>query len=323
MSELPAITVAVNSFPDVDRVLAHYEGRAAVRFADISTPAAVAEATEGAAGLVVATQPLTEDILEAVSPTVRAIGRAGVGLDSIDLTTAERLGIAVVNQPAYGATEVASQAVAMMLALQRKLTVSDRFVRGGWQGGFDLRPMPPLDEINLGLLGCGRIGAETARLAAPFVNEVLVFDPYATTLPPGVRRASTLEELLGNVHLLSIHSPLTEATRGLLGFDQLSLLPAGSVVINVARGGIVDEDALAALLESGHLGGAGLDVFAHEPLPSSAALLKAPNTLLSPHVAAFSDRSSWRLASWTIDDVLGWLENGRIQYGAVAVAGRR
>lgn len=116
---------------------------------------------------------------------------------------------------------------------------------------------------------------------------------------------------------------LSAQTRGLLGARELALLPDGAVVVNVARGGILDENALAGELNSGRLGGAGLDVFAQEPLPGDSPLLSTPNTILSPHVAGYSERSSWRLASWTIEDVLGYLASSSIEHGKVIVAGTR
>jgi D-3-phosphoglycerate dehydrogenase len=316
MTDRPLLVIATGTFPDPDAVVEHYRDRCELRVADLTD-------ADGAAAVVVATHRLDAAALRGLAPSVRAIGRTGVGLDSIDLDSCAELGITVVNQPGYGATEVATQAVAMLLALQRKLPYSDAYVRGGWQGPFALAPLAPLDELTLGLVGCGRIGAETARLAAPLVREVIAYDPHADRLPPGVRRVEELDALLERSALVSVHSPLTEATRGLLGAAELGRLPSGAVVVNVARGGIVDEEALAALLVSGHLGGAGLDVFAAEPLPAGSPLLTAPNTLFSPHVAAYSERSMWRLASWTVEDLLGWLEGGGIEHGNLAVRGSR
>ena len=322
-SIIPLVVIAAGTFPDPDRVVEHYRGRCHIRFADLTDPRLAGAATEGCQIVVVATQSMRAEILRAFAPTVKAIGRTGVGLDTIDLDCCAELGLSVINQPAYGATEVAVQALSMMLGLQRKLALSDGFVRGGWTGGLALAPMPPMDQLTLGLLGCGRIGAETARLAHPFVSRVLAYDPYARDLPAGVERVHELDTLLGASDLISIHSPLTDSTRGLLGPKQLALLPAGAILINVARGGIVDEQALADALTEGHLGGAGLDVFDDEPLPSASPLLSAPNTVFSPHVAAYSDRSIWRLATWTIDDCLSWIRSGHPTFGNLAVNGSR
>jgi D-3-phosphoglycerate dehydrogenase len=318
-SSLPVVVIAENIFPAVDQLLAHFAGQAEFRFADLSTVESTSRGTKGADALVVATQQLDAARIEALSSTVRVIGRAGVGLDSIDLSAVAAHGVALVSQPTYGANEVASHAVAMMLALQRKLVMSDQFVRNGWSGDFALAPMKPLDEMTLGLVGCGRIGAETVRMARELVGRVVVHDPHATSLPPGVEEGWSLDDVLAASDILSLHLPLTDETRGLLGARELALLPQGAIVANVARGGILDEDALSDALRSGHIGGAGLDVFAEEPVSTSSPLLSAPNMLFSPHVAAFSDRSTWRLGAWTIGDVLSWLGDGTIENGRIVV----
>ncbi len=318
----PSIVAAANSLNDPERVLAHFGSSAAITWADLSTPEAVAVATKDADAVVVTIQSLTAAHLEAFAPSVRVIGRAGVGLDSIDLDAVRSLDLSLINQPAYGAVEVAGHAVGFVLALQRKLPLSDRYVRDGWSGPLALAPMKPLDETTVGLVGCGRIGAEAVRLLRPFVGEVLIYDPFATTLPPDTTRVDDLRELLPRVDILSLHAPLTAQTRGLLGRDELALLPKGAVVVNVARGGILDESALAELLVEGHLGGAGLDVFAQEPLPADSPLRTAPNTLLTPHTAAYSERAMWRLSSWTVGDVLSWLTTGAVVHGNLVVAGR-
>jgi D-3-phosphoglycerate dehydrogenase / 2-oxoglutarate reductase len=253
---------------------------------------------------------------------VRVVGRAGVGLDNIDLGAAREQRITVINQPAYGALEVATHAVGMIVVLQRKMLYGDRFVREGWRGPFRIAPVKPLDEVRVGLVGCGRIGTETARLLRPMVGEILVHDPYAAQLPAHTVCLDDLDELLSRSDVLSVHAPLTAATRGMLGRRQLELLPRGAVVVNVARGGMVDEHALSELLVTGHLAGAGLDVFEVEPLAPDAPILTAPNVLVTPHSAAYSERAMWRLASWTIGDVLNWLTTGNVVNGAVVADGR-
>ena len=147
----------------------------------------------------------------------------------------------------------------------------------------------------------------------------MVYDPAPVQLPAGVERVDTLPELLRRSDLVSLHLPLIPATRGLIGKDELSQLPPGAVVINVARGGIIDEDALAELLLSGHLAGAGLDVFETEPLSPTSPLLTAPNTLLTPHCASASERSAHRLSHWTIGDAVEYLASGTVTNGSMVV----
>ncbi|MCU1489056.1 MAG: D-isomer specific 2-hydroxyacid dehydrogenase NAD-binding protein [Acidimicrobiaceae bacterium] len=319
----PVVAVAETAFPDRSRLLEHFGDVAELRFVDLSTPDAVASATEGASAVIVALHPMRAEHIGAFSPDVRVIGRAGVGLDSIDLVAAEAAGVTVVNEPGYGSREVASHAVAMLLSLQRKLPQADAYVRAGWSGGLTLAPMKGVDELVVGLVGCGRIGSAAAEMLLGLVAEVLVYDPAAGALPAGVERVEDLKELLGRSDAISLHLPLGPDTEKMVDASFLGALRPGAILVNVSRGGLVDEDALVAALESGQVGGAGLDVFQKEPLPQSSPLLSAPNTLFTPHDASYSERSSWRLASWTIGDSLEYLSSGSVEHGNVVVRGTR
>jgi phosphoglycerate dehydrogenase-like enzyme len=322
-SRKPVVVVGARSLHHADAVAAHFEPEVSVRFEDLSTPASVAEATRDADVLVVASEPLDAPRLEALGRSVKVIARTGVGLDTVDLDHAASLGISVINQPAFGAVEVASHAIGMAIAVQRKFMVGDAFVRSGSHGSVTLAPVKPLDEVGAGVVGCGRIGAETARRLSGLVREVRAYDPFASEVPDGVLRAADLAELLPASDMLLLHVPLTPGTRGMIGRRELETLPAGAVVVNVARGGVLDEEALVDLLESGHLSGAGLDVFETEPLPLSSRLLSAPNVILTPHVAAYSERAAWRLGTWPIGDALSWLTERRVVHGALVIEGWR
>lgn len=313
----PIVAIADTAFADHDTVLRDFGDRAVLRWVDISTPAATRLSTQGADAVVVTLQRLSDKVIAAFDTSVRVIGRAGVGLDTIDLEAARARSVAVINQPAYGAQEVASHAVALMLATQRHLLAGDTFVRNGWQGAVQLGPIRPLDEAVVGVVGCGRIGRAFIDYILPMVGEVLVHDPLVNDVPAGVQHVGDLGALLVRSQVLSLHLPLSEQSRNLIGRRELLSLPRGAVVINVSRGGLVDEVALAELLHSGHLGGAGLDVFAQEPLPPGSPLLSTPNTVLTPHSASVSDRAARRLSHWTISDVLQYLTNGSITNGAL------
>jgi D-3-phosphoglycerate dehydrogenase / 2-oxoglutarate reductase len=315
----PVIAVADGAFADRAGIEKDFGDRAELRWADLSGPDAVRESTSGADALVVTLQRLPADIIMAFAPSVRAIGRAGVGLDTIDLRAAAGRGIAVFNQPAYGAPEVASHALALLLAVQRRLLTADAHVRGGWHGGADLGRIRALDDSTVGVLGAGRIGRAFIDRVRPLVHDVVAYDPQPVDLPPFAIRAADLDDLLKRSESLSLHLPLTQETRGLIGRRELLLLPPGAIVVNVSRGGIIDEDALAELLRSGHLGGAGLDVFDSEPLPADSPLLAAPNTVLTPHCASASERAAHRLSHWTIGDALEYLESGSVTHGAMVV----
>ena len=315
----PVIAVADTAFADHAGLEKDFNDHAELRWIDLSRPDTVRESTGDADAVVVTLQRLSDDVITAFAPSVRVIGRAGVGLDTIDLTTAEKRGIAVINQPAYAAAEVATHALALLLALERRLSPSDAFVRAGWRDPLDLGGVRALDDAPVGVVGGGRIGQAFVERVRPLVRQVVVYDPAPVSLPPGVERAVDLPDLLRRSDMLSLHLPLIPATKGLIGRDELRLLPAGAVVVNVARGGIIDEDALAELLHSGHLAGAGLDVFETEPLPATSPLLAAPNTLFSPHSASASGRSAQRLSHWTIGDAVEYLASGSVTHGSIVV----
>lgn len=319
----PIVAVARAAFSSRERLAQHFSEGAELRFCDLSTPALVEESTEGAVAVVVGLQPLRAEHISALSPSVRVIGRAGVGLDSIDLGAAEARGLTVVNQPAYGSREVASHAVAMLLSVQRKLSLADAYVRAGWTGSFAISPMKAVDELVVGLVGCGRIGSAVVEMLSCMVAEVLVYDPAPVRLPKEAERVAGLDELLERSDVVSLHVPLTAETDRMVDAGFLARLKRGALLVNVSRGGLVDEEALARALKEGELGGAALDVFQEEPLPATAYLLGAPNTLLSPHCAAYSDRSAWRLASWTVGDALTWVRTGTVEYGEIVVRGAR
>ena len=315
----PVIAVADTAFADHAGLEKDFNDQAELRWIDLSGPDTVRASTGDADAVVVTLQRLSDDVITAFAPSVRVIGRAGVGLDTIDLTTAEKRGIAVINQPAYAAAEVATHALALLLALERRLSPSDAFVRAGWRGPLDLGGVRALDDATVGVVGGGRIGQAFVERVRPLVRQVVVYDPAPVSLPPGVERAADLPDLLRRSDMLSLHLPLIPATKGLIGRDELRLLQAGAVVVNVARGGIIDEDALAELLHSGHLAGAGLDVFETEPLPATSPLLTAPNTLFSPHSASASGRSAQRLSHWTIGDAIEYLASGSVTHGSIVV----
>jgi D-3-phosphoglycerate dehydrogenase len=316
------IVVAEGAFADRLRLIEHF-GQAVLHFCDVSDPAALAGATAGASGVVVALQPLRAAHIEALAPSVRVIGRAGVGVDTIDLDAAQAAGVTVVNQPSYGTNEVASHAVALLLALQRRICGLDRFVRNGWSGSAVLAPMKPLDELVVGLVGCGRIGSATARMLSGLVGGILVFDPAGPPAPAGAETVPELAELLARADVVSLHLPLTAETRGLVDAAFLAAMRPGALFVNVSRGGLVDEAALVAALDSGRLGGAALDVFATEPLPPTSPLLEVANTVFSPHCASYSERSSWRLATWAIGDTISWARSSSIEHGSIVVRGAR
>ena len=183
--------------------------------------------------------------------------------------------------------------------------------------------MKPLDEMVVGLVGSGRIGRATAEMLSGLVGHILVYDPARPSVPVGVELVAELSDLLGRSDVVSLHLPLTPETTGMVNAGFLSAMAPGALLVNVSRGGLVNEADLVAALESGHVGGAALDVFQTEPLVPTSPLLKVRNTVFSPHCASFSDRSMWRLAHWTLDDTISWLRSSTVVHGNLAVRGYR
>ena len=221
----------------------------------------------------------------------RAIVRYGVGVDNIDLEAAAARGIYVANVPDYGSHEVAEHALALILATARRIAQRDRAVRAGAWGVGSREPIARLAGSTLGLVGFGRIAEALWRKTAGLGFEAtLVHDPVRTSFPDGVRPVD-LESLLAEADVISLHAPLTAATRHLIDADGLAHVRPGAVLVNTARGGLIDEAALLVALDEGRLRGAGLDVFEEEPLPADHPLRQRPQVVLTDHTGWYSDAS--------------------------------
>ncbi len=260
---------------------------------DCHTAEETAAALAGASVVFNNLAPIGAAALKALAPGAMLV-RYGVGVDNVDLAAAKAAGVTVCNIPDYGAEAVADHAVAMLLALLRRLPLFDTAVRDGSWGAKAL--VPSLDAFavtTVGLLGFGRIARAVAQRLSAFGFHLLACDPMvsaAEAAESGVDLV-TFEALLARSNALSLHLPLTPSTRNILNAETLASLPQGAVVVNVARGGLIDEAALAQALQSGQLAGAGIDVFEEEPIANDSPLLSAPNTLLSPHAAFYSNAS--------------------------------
>jgi D-3-phosphoglycerate dehydrogenase len=284
---------------------------------------ALAELTEAHA-LVVGLQRLGVEELECLPDSIRVIGRAGIGLDSIDLDAAARLGIAVVHQPSYATDEVADHATALVYALARNVVTGDTIARTEWPGWEHFTGMPSLRDATLGLIGLGRIGSAVAQRLAPAVGAVMAYDPAGGQAPPGVVMASSMDEVLRASDIVSLHAPLTSATTHMIDAQALGRMRPGALLVNVSRGGLIDEQAVADALHDGRLAGAALDVLSVEPPPADNPLLSSPRTILSPHVAWLSRSSSRRLRDWTLVDVSRVAHGHEPEHGRLAVpAGAR
>jgi C-terminal binding protein len=220
----------------------------------------------------------------------KVIVRAGVGYNNVDLPAAGLRGIAVCNVPDYGTEEVADHSIMLLLAVARFLIVQDQSMRAGTWDYLIGKPTPRLRGKTLGLVGCGRIGSATAIRAKAFGLDVVFYDP---NVPPGlekalgVRREFRLEPLLEQADFVSLHCYLDDRSRHLIDAQALARMKPGSILINTARGPVVDQEALIAALDSGHLLGAGIDVFELEPLDDDR-LRHHSRVVLTPHSAFYS-----------------------------------
>jgi D-3-phosphoglycerate dehydrogenase len=240
---------------------------------------------------------LTAEIL-AAAPRLVGIGRVGVGLDNIDVKTASDRGIVVVAPLEANAVSVAELALGLMLALARKIPLADRTTRAG---GWDRRGCTGVELAGktLAICGFGRIGRLVAVRARAFGMRLLVFDPFVKADAPALsetaaRLCAALEEALGEADFVSIHLPLTAETRHLFNASRFAAMKPGAFFINTSRGGVVDEAALIAALQSGRLGGAALDVRETEPPTARSALETLDNVILLPHVGAFTAEAQTR-----------------------------
>jgi D-3-phosphoglycerate dehydrogenase len=236
-------------------------------------------------------------------PKCKVISRYGVGVDSVDLRAATDLGIIVTNVPDYCMDEVADQTVSMLLALIRKTVFFDKQVKAGL---WDFRTGVPMHRIRgktLGLIGCGKIGLEVARRISGFGVRVIAFDPYIAKAPGGIE-LKDYDSVLKDSDFISIHCPLNQSTRHLVGDREFRKMEKRPIVINTSRGPIVDEEALIRALELDLISGVGLDVLEKEPPGSDHPLLSRNNVVLSPHISFYSVESISELKRRTAKNVV-------------------
>jgi D-3-phosphoglycerate dehydrogenase len=261
--------------------------------------------------LVRSATKVTAEVL-AAGKRLKVVGRAGIGVDNVDVEAATALGILVVNAPTANLVSATEQTWALLLAVARRIPEADSSTKaGGWD-----RKLTGVElyQKTLGVIGFGRIGQRVAARAKGFEMNVVAHDPHLDA--EAARRFEvevlSLDDLLRRSHVVTLHTPLTPQTRNLLDASRLSLLPAGALVINCGRGGVIDEEALLAALEAGAVGGAGLDVFAEEP-PKDRRLVNHSRVVASPHLGAQTREAQERTSTETAHMVLAALS------GSVAV----
>jgi len=277
-----------------------------VVYATSPDPDAVAKEIKGVDGVIVRTAQFTKEIIEQAD-RLKAISRHGVGVDNIDVEEASKRGIFVLNTPGVNDVSVAEHTVAMILALAKRLKDVDRAVR---EGNFNIREeysAIDLDGKILGIIGFGKIGSLVAKKCKTAFNmKILVYDPYVEKerLNEVEGEQVDLENLLRKSDFISIHTPLTQETIHLIGEKELKMMKPSSFILNMARGPIWDENALARALSEGWIRGAGTDVFEEEPPKEDNPLLRIDNILLSPHSAALTKECVIRMAVGSAQNII-------------------
>jgi phosphoglycerate dehydrogenase-like enzyme len=261
--------------------------------------------------------PVTDRVLAAL-PRIGLVSRYGAGFDTIDTEACRRHGVWVANSPDYGVGEVATHALAMTLALVRHLMIYDRDVKAGRWHYLSAGKIRRTSLMTVGILGLGRIGKRYAALARECFARVIACDPYVSDadFPPYVQRVS-LTKLFEQSDAVSLHVPLNDETRGMVDASLLARMPPGSVLINTARGGVVDVDALRAAIDEGRLDGAALDVLPTEPIAPQHPLAQHPRVLLTPHAAFYSSEAEVELRRKAALNIVQWAATGRPMYPVV------
>lgn len=273
------------------------------------------EALRQADGMIVRSGTrVTSELLEDPG-RLRAIVRAGVGVDNIDVAAATRRGIVVMNTPGGNTVSTAEHTWALILSLVRHVPAADASVRSGkWERQRFVGRQ--LAGKTLGIVGLGRIGKEVARRGLAFDMKVLAYDPFLTAdraAQLGIEAAPSLHAMLPQCDIITLHVPLTEQTRHLIGAEELAFMKPGAFLINCARGGLVDETALVQALQKGHLAGAAFDVFAEEPPPPDSPLLRMPNVVLTPHIGASTIEAQTSVAREAAQLLIDYLTRGVVQ----------
>jgi D-3-phosphoglycerate dehydrogenase len=307
----------IGGFPgfDLEAGIAKEKG---FEFACLNTKdeSALIKGAADADGLVVVYAQINEKIISSLNKC-KVIVRTGIGYNNIDVEAASRKGIMVANVPDYCAGEVADHAMALLLSLVRKVTFLSGQVKKEKWSFIDAKPIPRLSETTLGLYGCGNIAQGVARRAQAFDIAVCGFDPYlpdAVFARTGIRRVGSLDELYAQSDFLSLHAPLTPETQHIINQDALKKMKKTAVIVNTARGPLIDHDDLYQALKQGVIAGAALDVTEQEPPVFPLPLNELDNVLITPHTAYYSEASEPELRTKAVQEVIRTLTEGQPKF---------
>jgi D-3-phosphoglycerate dehydrogenase len=319
---MPPVLFTDHDFPDVElerRLFADADIELIV--AQCRTEEEVIAAARDCAALLIQYAPITERVVAAL-PGVGLVSRIGAGYDTIDTDACAKHGVWVGNSPDYGVGEVATHALALALAFVRNIVAYNRDVNAGTWHYESPGKLRRASNMTLGIVGLGRIGKRMAHIGRNVFARVIACDPYIIDgdFPAYVSRAS-LAEVFAQSDVVSLHVPLTHETRGMIGAEVLAAAKPGLILVNTARGAVVDVDAALAALDRGTLSGLGLDVLPVEPVPAGSRLLGHPRAILSPHSAFYSVEAEQELRRKAARNIVTFLRTGRPDY--VVVSGTR
>ncbi|MDF3319994.1 C-terminal binding protein [Rhodococcus sp. C3V] len=310
------VVVTDYEFPDLAPELSVFDGYD-VEFVTgpFASPDEVIAACKDADAVINQYMPIDAEFITQLS-NCRVICRYGIGVNTVDMPAATAAGIMVANVPDGSLDDVSDHAAALILALARGLGIYDRAMRSGKWNYQAAQPLHRLRGGTLGLVGFGNIPQRLAEKMRAFGMNTVAYDPYVNPERAAAAdiRLVDLDELMRISDVVSVHVPLTESTRGLIGAAELALMKSTAILVNTARGGIVEEDALVDALRRNAIAGAGLDVFAVEPLPTNHELTDLENTIMSPHAAWYSEESEVEIRTKTARNALTALTKGQPIY---------
>jgi len=313
---MPRILYADNDYADIEleRALFAPAGIEVV-VAQCKTEDDVIAHGRGCRGILLQYAPITAKVVNAL-PELGIASRMGAGYDTIDTEACERAGVWVANSPDYGVGEVATHALALALASIRNIVAYHRDIAAGtWYFMSSGRLARP-SLLTLGIVGLGRIGKRMAHISRNVFKRVVAYDPYLIDgdFPAYVERVHSLQELAAQSDVVSVHTPLTNETRGMLDKSFFGAMKPGSHFVNTARGAIVNVADLLRGLEAGTLAGAGLDVLPEEPVARDSPLLSHPRVILTPHAAFYSVEAEQELRRKAAQNIVSWFATGRPEY---------
>lgn len=313
------ILITDYDFPDLELEQALYrDAGIEIVVAQCRTEDEVIAASVGCQGLLVQYAPVNAKVF-AARPEIRIVSRYGAGFDTVNTADAAAHGVWVGNSPDYGVGEVATHALAMTLSLLRHIAFYDRDIKAGKWHFSTAGKIQRVGDMTVGIFGLGRIGKRMAHISRNSFKRVIACDPYIIDgdFPAYVERVS-MEELFAQADAISLHVPLTDETRGLVNASMLGLMKPGSVLVNTARGAVVNIDDLLDVLDAGRLDSAALDVLPVEPPEMDARIVQHPRVVLSPHAAFYSVVAEKELRRKAAQNLIDWSLHGHPTYAVVA-----